>query len=177
MMGFIYCRAGTAVMELRSTLPLMRGVTDGRDTKRPRKNPRVSAGKRCRAAAIFPRPARVSGLRDDRADSDQTAGHRQPAAVAAVLRGDYNDHMITNLRDAKAHLSLLVQRAAGGEEVIITVRGKPAARLTGLASPVASARDVRAWLSELADEAEAARSGELRSTPQEVWDGLRAERG
>jgi prevent-host-death family protein len=85
--------------------------------------------------------------------------------------------MITNLREAKAHLSLLVQRAAGGEEVIITVRGKPAARLTGVASPATSAGDVRAWLSELADEAEAARCGELRSTPQEVWDGLRAERG
>jgi len=85
--------------------------------------------------------------------------------------------MITNLREAKAHLSLLVQRAAGGEEVIITVHGKPAARLTGVASPVASAGDARAWMSELAIEAEAARCGELRSTPQEVWDGLRAERG
>lgn len=110
-------------------------------------------------------------------DGDRMAGHGQTVAVATMLRRDYNDHMITNLRDAKAHLSLLVQRAAGGEEVIITVHGKPAARLTGVASPVASARDVRAWLRELADEAEAARCGALRSTPQEVWDGLRADRG
>lgn len=97
--------------------------------------------------------------------------------MTARPQNDYNDHMITNLRDAKAHLSLLVQRAAAGEEIIITVHGKPTARMTAAANPTASAQDVRIWMQELAAEAEAARCGEPRSTPQDVWDELRADRG
>jgi prevent-host-death family protein len=85
--------------------------------------------------------------------------------------------MITNLRDAKAHLSLLVQRAAAGEEIIITVHGRPTARITAAAGPIASAKDARAWMDELAAEAEAARCGDTRSMPQGVWDDLRADRG
>lgn len=41
--------------------------------------------------------------------------------------------MITTLRDSKARMSELVKRAAGGEEVVITVRGKPEARLCPMA--------------------------------------------
>jgi prevent-host-death family protein len=37
------------------------------------------------------------------------------------------------LAHAKAHLSELVERAARGEQVQITRRGKPVARLTGVA--------------------------------------------
>ena len=33
--------------------------------------------------------------------------------------------MVASLRDAKARLSELVQKAANGEEVVITVRGEP----------------------------------------------------
>ncbi|TVS09509.1 MAG: type II toxin-antitoxin system prevent-host-death family antitoxin, partial [Planctomycetaceae bacterium] len=40
------------------------------------------------------------------------------------------DYIITNLRDAKSNLCQLVQLAANGEEVVITVRGWPTARLT-----------------------------------------------
>ncbi len=36
------------------------------------------------------------------------------------------------LADAKAHLSELVERAARGEPVRITRRGKPVARITGI---------------------------------------------
>ena len=90
---------------------------------------------------------------------------------------DYNDHMITNLRDAKARLSLLVHRAAAGEEIIITVHGRPTARITAAASPTASAEHIRTWMQDLAIEAEAARCCEPSSTPQEAWDELRADRG
>jgi prevent-host-death family protein len=38
-----------------------------------------------------------------------------------------------NLADAKARLSELVERAATGEPVCITRRGKPIAQLTGIA--------------------------------------------
>jgi prevent-host-death family protein len=37
--------------------------------------------------------------------------------------------MIMTLRESKARLSELVERAASGEEVLITVRGRPKARL------------------------------------------------
>lgn len=39
-----------------------------------------------------------------------------------------------NLADAKAHLSKLVERAAGGEEIVIALRGVPRARLVPLDS-------------------------------------------
>jgi prevent-host-death family protein len=37
---------------------------------------------------------------------------------------------IVNIDQAKTHLSRLVERAAGGEEIIIGKAGKPVARLT-----------------------------------------------
>jgi prevent-host-death family protein len=40
-----------------------------------------------------------------------------------------------NLADAKAHLSKLVERAAGGEAVYITRRGKAVARITAIDTP------------------------------------------
>ena len=40
-----------------------------------------------------------------------------------------------NLADAKAHLSELVERAAAGETVRITRRGKPVAQITAVETP------------------------------------------
>ncbi len=40
-----------------------------------------------------------------------------------------------NLAEAKAHLSQLVERAAAGEPVCITRRGKPAAQLSAVGKP------------------------------------------
>lgn len=40
-----------------------------------------------------------------------------------------------NLADAKARLSELVERAAGGETVRITRRGKPVAQITAVGAP------------------------------------------
>ena len=37
--------------------------------------------------------------------------------------------MVVNLHEAKTHLSRLVERAAGGEEIVIGKAGKPMARL------------------------------------------------
>jgi len=51
--------------------------------------------------------------------------------------------MITTLRESKAKLSALVALAQGGEDVIITVRGKPKARLTGIRS--LSAANMSGW--------------------------------
>jgi prevent-host-death family protein len=40
-----------------------------------------------------------------------------------------------NLAEAKAHLSMLVERAAAGEEIVIAKGGKPRARLVPLPDP------------------------------------------
>lgn len=40
-----------------------------------------------------------------------------------------------SIADAKAHLSELVERAAGGETVVITRRGRPIARMSAAARP------------------------------------------
>jgi prevent-host-death family protein len=40
-----------------------------------------------------------------------------------------------NLADAKAHLSELVERAAAGDPVCITRRGKPVAQITAVETP------------------------------------------
>lgn len=37
-----------------------------------------------------------------------------------------------NIHEAKTHLSRLVERAAGGEEIVIAKAGRPIARLVGL---------------------------------------------
>ena len=84
--------------------------------------------------------------------------------------------MITNLREAKANLSRLVQRAAEGEDIVITVRGRPTARLT-CAVPKETQNHLReAWAAELSEAAEAARVGPRKATSQQFWDELREER-
>lgn len=95
--------------------------------------------------------------------------------LVLVQSSDYNDHMITKLRDAKEQLSELVKRAAGGEEIIITVRGHPMARLSA-AKPATGHEGNGAWARELAINAKSARRGALRTTSQSAWDKLRGER-
>jgi prevent-host-death family protein len=56
--------------------------------------------------------------------------------------------MVTTLRESKAKLSELVERASRGEDVLITVRGTVKARLTRVASAPAGF-DGRAWVGEL----------------------------
>ncbi len=84
--------------------------------------------------------------------------------------------MITNLREAKSKLSQLVQLAAEGEEVVITVRGRPMARLTSVVPRKSQAVARKEWASELSAAADAARVGQPKSTRQQFWDELREER-
>jgi prevent-host-death family protein len=60
-----------------------------------------------------------------------------------------------NLSDAKARLSELVERAEGGEEVTITRRGKPVARIVAIDRPrkpldIEALRALRALTSNMA---------------------------
>jgi prevent-host-death family protein len=55
--------------------------------------------------------------------------------------------MIVSLRESKARLSRLVSLAESGQEILITVRGKPRARLTAIPTVVKS--DMTAWKKQL----------------------------
>jgi len=84
--------------------------------------------------------------------------------------------MIAQLREAKEHLSDLVKRAAGGEEIIITVRGQPMARLSS-AQPIASQQQAHtSFADELDLLAASVRTGKVVATPQSIWDDLREDR-
>jgi len=87
---------------------------------------------------------------------------------------DYGDHVIKNLREAKANLSRLVREAAEGEEVVIAVRGKPRARLVGVDEEASAGGSREEWVRELVRAAEAT-AGET-ATAQEYWEESRADR-
>ena len=57
--------------------------------------------------------------------------------------------MVTTLREGKAKLSELVDRASRGEDVLITVHGKVKARITSPLQPAMSAKEKAQWLQEL----------------------------
>jgi prevent-host-death family protein len=84
--------------------------------------------------------------------------------------------MIAKLREAKEQLSDLVKRAAGGEEIIITVRGQPMARLSSVHAGSGGGSDRVGLADELAVLAESVRCGTAASTAQEAWDDLRQDR-
>jgi prevent-host-death family protein len=56
--------------------------------------------------------------------------------------------MIVNVRESKARMSELLQRACAGEEVVISLRGQPKARLVPLRR-AAQAPDMQVWAQRL----------------------------
>lgn len=52
---------------------------------------------------------------------------------------------VTNIHEAKTHLSRLVERAAAGEEIIIAKAGKPIARLVAIEKPKPPKRKPGGW--------------------------------
>ncbi|GEM_PF-4804124 len=52
--------------------------------------------------------------------------------LAHVVTWDYTEIMVANVRTAKARLSELLDRAAAGEEIVITSDGRPKAKLVGI---------------------------------------------
>jgi prevent-host-death family protein len=83
--------------------------------------------------------------------------------------------MIKTLRESKAKLSELVERASQGEDVLITVRGKVKARLTRAGSE-AKLSDRAAWVEELRAFQEANRRGPVKSSIEEILSDLRQDR-
>ncbi len=60
--------------------------------------------------------------------------------------------VVANMRDAKAHLSRLVERALAGEDGVISRRGRPAVRLVPVMSDAVERRfglaAGRIWISD-----------------------------
>lgn len=83
--------------------------------------------------------------------------------------------MVIDLRNAENRFSELVKLAAKGEEILITVRGKPMVKLT---SAVAGSRsdDREAWIGELTDAAARESVRNSVATTQAYWDESRSER-
>lgn len=57
--------------------------------------------------------------------------------------------MIVNIHEAKTHLSRLVERAAGGEEIVIGKAGRPMARLVAF-QPTTAPRKPGRWKGRVA---------------------------
>jgi len=78
--------------------------------------------------------------------------------------------MIASLRESKTRLSEFVQLASGGEEILITVRGKLKARLLPVEKPLSSNAQ---WMRELASLRASVKSKRVDSN---VWDEVREDR-
>jgi prevent-host-death family protein len=50
-----------------------------------------------------------------------------------------------NMHEAKTHLSKLVERVQGGEEIVISRAGRPAAKLVPVETPDLTRRRLGAW--------------------------------
>ena len=82
--------------------------------------------------------------------------------------------MITNLKEAKAKLSALVASAETGEDVVITVRGRPAARLSGM--PAVGHESMTRWRRELETLQRKYGTGRPPEKGRSVLDSIREER-
>ena len=80
--------------------------------------------------------------------------------------------MVVTLKESKARLSELVSRAEGGEEIVITVRGKVKARLSAASSAGAPAK--AKWLADLAALRARGRTGRRGPTSDEILDQIRS---
>jgi len=81
--------------------------------------------------------------------------------------------MIASLKESKARLSELVELASQGEEVVITVRGKPKARLGPIDESAAAGKGT--WGRELR-EARARYTTAKRSTSRKILKDIRDDR-
>jgi prevent-host-death family protein len=82
--------------------------------------------------------------------------------------------MIKTLRESKAKLSELVERASQGEDILITVRGKVKAKLTQ--APAQKKLDMKAWAKELQALQQKYSTGKTIMSTEEILEELREDR-
>jgi prevent-host-death family protein len=95
------------------------------------------------------------------------------AQLDGVLLTHYIGHMIVSLRESKTHLSHLVSLAENGQDIVITVRGKPRARLTAI--PKAGKSDMTAWKTQLERLHQRYSTGKASLMSEDIISGLREE--
>lgn len=81
--------------------------------------------------------------------------------------------MIVSVRESKARLSELVTKARQGEDVVITVRGKPSARIVSMDSHNKKP-DMKAWAREIESRL---RHQKTSDSASDIVTSLREERG
>jgi len=82
--------------------------------------------------------------------------------------------MLIGIRESKARLSELLSKAGAGEEVVITVRGRPAARLVPIRQDE-GAPSTTSWAKELRTRLKGAAPARASSS-REILDDLRGDR-
>ena len=82
--------------------------------------------------------------------------------------------MVATLRETKTNLSHLLGLVEQGQEIVITVRGKPRARLVGI--PTATQSDMATWKTELEGLRARFSTGKASTKAEEIIANLRAER-
>ena len=81
--------------------------------------------------------------------------------------------MIVSVRESKARMSELLAKACDGESVVITVRGKPTARLVPI-DEGKDAADMERWADELRQRQSGAKVASARSSAG-IIDDLRGK--
>lgn len=88
--------------------------------------------------------------------------------------------MTTTLSQSQADLPRLVELASQGEDVVITVEGRPKARLTRAehlpGNGAKAAVDMAEWLKELEDVRRKHGTGKSGATVEQILDEDRADR-
>jgi prevent-host-death family protein len=85
--------------------------------------------------------------------------------------------MTATLSESQADLQRLVELASRGEEVVITVDGKPKAKLTSAGAPSpAQASDVASWVKDLEELRRKYATGKTGPTVEQILAEDRAER-
>ena len=119
------------------------GHDDGRGHPRDRLRPRGrrhadlhGRGRSCWNRATRGRSSPTRSTSGRRTSCPRCCRRRQlPVAMRDVLRAPYTRRMTeVASRELRNDTAGLIRRAAAGEDIVITVNGKPAARLTGAAS-------------------------------------------
>lgn len=88
--------------------------------------------------------------------------------------------MTATLSQSQADLPRLVELASQGEDVLITVEGRPMARMTRAVEPKQprqlSRQELDQWLAELAQVRQAGNTGKMGLTVEQILDEDRADR-
>jgi len=93
--------------------------------------------------------------------------------LALATKVVHRDHMIASVRETKAKLSELISKATSGEEVVISVRGRPTIKLVPI-HPHSEKPDIQSWANRRRSQLKA--MPEKADSAKEIVSALRGER-